>query len=88
MIATPVTREMLLNVVKVMPAAPQILAQLGELLLDLNSGLNEITELLRRDAGLTRGSSGSRTVRFTTRPRPPRRSSRRWRASGSRRSTD
>jgi len=44
---------MLLNVVKVMPAAPQILAQLGELLLDLNSGLNEITELLRRDAGLT-----------------------------------
>jgi len=53
MIATPVTREMLLNVVKVMPAAPQILAQLGELLLDLNSGLNEITELLRRDAGLT-----------------------------------
>ena len=53
MSATPVTREMLLNVVKVMPAAPQILAQLGELLMDLNSGLNEITELLRRDAGLT-----------------------------------
>ncbi len=53
MIATPVTREMLLNVVKVLPAAPQILAQLGEWLLDLNSGLNEITELLRRDAGLT-----------------------------------
>ncbi len=53
MIATPVTRERLLHVVKVLPAAPQILAQLGYLLLDMNSGLGEVTELLRRDAGLT-----------------------------------
>jgi HD-like signal output (HDOD) protein len=53
MIATPVTRERLLHVVKVLPAAPQILAQLGTLLLDMNSGLTEVTELLRRDAGLT-----------------------------------
>ena len=53
MIATPVTRERLLHVVKILPAAPQILAQLGTLLLDMNSGLTEVTELLRRDAGLT-----------------------------------
>ncbi|MEO6875487.1 MAG: HDOD domain-containing protein [Opitutaceae bacterium] len=53
MIATPVTREMLLNVVKVLPTAPQILARLGQLLLDMDSGLPEVTELLRRDAGLT-----------------------------------
>jgi len=53
MIATPVTRERLLHVVKILPAAPQILAQLGTLLLDMNSGLTEVTELLRRDSGLT-----------------------------------
>jgi HD-like signal output (HDOD) protein len=53
MIATPVSREMLLHVVKVLPAAPQILAHLGRLLLDMNSGLSDVTELLRRDAGLT-----------------------------------
>jgi len=53
MIATPVSREMLLHVVKVLPAAPQILAHLGRLLLDMNSGLTDITDLLRRDAGLT-----------------------------------
>ena len=44
---------MLLNVVKVLPAAPQILARLGRLLLDMNSGLEDITDLLRRDASLT-----------------------------------
>jgi len=53
MIATPVSREMLLHVVKVLPAAPQILAQLSRLLLDINSGLSDVTDLLRRDAGLT-----------------------------------
>ena len=53
MIATPVTRDRLLQVVKVLPAAPQILAQLGHLLLDMNSGLTEVTDLLRRDSGLT-----------------------------------
>jgi len=53
MIATPVSREMLLHVVKVLPAAPQILAHLGRLLLDMNSGLSDVTDLLRRDAGLT-----------------------------------
>lgn len=53
MIAAPFSRETLLNVVKTLPAAPQILAQLGRLLLDINSDLNDITLLLKRDAALT-----------------------------------
>src|ERR1700709_822947 len=53
MIATPVTRERLLHVVSVLPAAPPHHAQLCTLLLDMNSGLTEVTELLRRDSGLT-----------------------------------
>jgi HD-like signal output (HDOD) protein len=53
MIATPVSRDALLRVVRLLPTAPQILAQLGRLLLDMNAGLSDVTELLRRDAGLT-----------------------------------
>lgn len=46
-------RETLLNVVRTMPASPGILAQLGHLLLDLNSELTGIAEMLKRDASLT-----------------------------------
>ena len=53
MIATTISREALLHVVKTLPAAPQILAQLGHLLLDVNSDLSDITALLKRDAALT-----------------------------------
>ena len=53
MIASSFPRETLLHVVKTMPAAPQILARLGELLLDLNSDLDAVTSLLRCDAALT-----------------------------------
>ncbi|HWA85358.1 MAG TPA: HDOD domain-containing protein [Opitutus sp.] len=53
MIATPISREMLLHVVKTLPAAPRIMSQLGHLLLDPNSDLGEITDLLRRDTALT-----------------------------------
>ncbi len=53
MIATPISREALLAVVKTLPAAPQILAQLGRMLLDINSDLSDITLLLKRDAALT-----------------------------------
>src|SRR3954470_6380410 len=54
MIAThTISREALLHVVKTLPAAPQILAQLGHLLLDINSDLSDITSLLKRDAALT-----------------------------------
>jgi HD-like signal output (HDOD) protein len=53
MTATPISREMLLHVVKTLPAAPRIMSQLGHLLLDPNSDMGEITELLRRDTALT-----------------------------------
>jgi HD-like signal output (HDOD) protein len=53
MIAALISRETLLNVVKNLPAAPQILAQLGRLLLDINSDLSDIAHLLKRDAALT-----------------------------------
>src|SRR4051812_42219647 len=53
MMATSFPRETLLHVVKTLPAAPQILARLGNLLLDANSELDDISSLLKRDAALT-----------------------------------
>lgn len=53
MIATPISRETLLHVVKALPAAPRILAELGHLLLDPNSEMDAITALLRCDTALT-----------------------------------
>lgn len=51
--ATSFPRESLLHVVKTLPAAPQILARLGRMLLDLNADLADVTALLRCDAALT-----------------------------------
>lgn len=53
MIATPIPRETLLHVVKTLPAAPHILSQLGHLLLDPNSDMDEVIKLLRCDTALT-----------------------------------
>lgn len=53
MIATPIPRETLLHVVKALPAAPRILAELGHLLLDPNSEMDAVTGLLRCDTALT-----------------------------------
>ncbi len=53
MIATPIPRETLLHVVKSLPASPHILVQLGHLLLDPNSDMDEVIKLLRCDAALT-----------------------------------
>ncbi len=53
MLATSFPRESLLHVVKTLPAAPQILARLGRMLLDLNADLTDVTALLRCDAALT-----------------------------------
>lgn len=53
MLASPVPRASLLYVVKRLPAAPRILARLGELLLEPDIGLDAIVDLLRRDAALT-----------------------------------
>ena len=36
-----------------MPAAPRILARLGDLVNDINSSMDDIVELLKRDAALT-----------------------------------
>jgi HD-like signal output (HDOD) protein len=53
MLATSFPRESLLHVVKTLPAAPQILARLGRMLLDHNADLGDVTALLRCDAALT-----------------------------------
>ena len=53
MIATSFPRETLLHVAKTMPAAPQILARLGRMLLNFDSDLEDITALLRCDTALT-----------------------------------
>ncbi len=51
--AAPVlTRERILTVARGLPAAPQVLSELGELLQDPNADLEQISELLRRDAAL------------------------------------
>ncbi len=63
MIAPTVSREALLEVVRTLPAAPQILAQLGQLLLDLNADLGDVTNLLKRDAALT-----ARIIRVSNSP--------------------
>ena len=45
-------REKLLITARTLPAAPQVLAELGELLQDVNTGLEQISDLLKRDAAL------------------------------------
>lgn len=49
----PFPRETLMHVVKTMPAAPQILSKLGQMRLDPNVDLAEVTALLKCDASLT-----------------------------------
>jgi HD-like signal output (HDOD) protein len=53
MIASPVPRATLLHVVKTMPSAPQILARISHLMLSMDSELDDITSLLKRDPALT-----------------------------------
>jgi HD-like signal output (HDOD) protein len=45
-------REKLLITARTLPAAPQVLAELGEILQDVNTGLDQIANLLKRDAAL------------------------------------
>jgi HD-like signal output (HDOD) protein len=45
-------REKLLITARTLPAAPQVLSELGELLQDVNTSLEEISDLLKRDAAL------------------------------------
>lgn len=53
MIASPLSRETLLQVVNVLPAGPQILARLGTLLADEASNVEEVVAVIRRDNALT-----------------------------------
>ena len=46
------SREKLLITARTLPAAPQVLSELGELLQDVNTSLDQIAELLKRDAAL------------------------------------
>lgn len=46
------SQQKLQQIAQQLPASPQVLAQLNELLVDVNSGLEEIAGLLRRDAAL------------------------------------
>jgi HD-like signal output (HDOD) protein len=63
MIAHPISREALLHVVKTLPAAPLILSQLGKLLLDVNSDLDDLVKLINRDTALT-----ARIIRVSNSP--------------------
>lgn len=53
MIASAPSRESLLRVAKTFPAAPRILAQLGKMVRDGRTDLEDVTALLKRDASLT-----------------------------------
>ncbi|HEU5080790.1 MAG TPA: HDOD domain-containing protein [Opitutaceae bacterium] len=46
------SRDSLLHIAQQLPASPQVLMQLNELLTDVNSGLDDVANLLRRDTGL------------------------------------
>lgn len=51
--SAPISIETLLDVVKTLPAAPRVFAQVGKLLLNPNSDSQEVIRLLRRDSALT-----------------------------------
>ena len=46
------TREKLFEIARTLPAAPKVLAGLGELLQDLNVGLDQVANMIKRDAAL------------------------------------
>ncbi|MBI5382078.1 MAG: HDOD domain-containing protein [Opitutae bacterium] len=63
MAVVALAREKILNTARTLPAAPQVLAQLGEMLQNVNTGLDEIAELLKRDAALV-----ARIIRISNSP--------------------
>lgn len=62
-VATPFSREKLLQVARALPADLRVLSSLGEMLQDINSELDEIATLLRRDVALA-----ARIVRISNSP--------------------
>lgn len=61
--ATTLDREAIITASASLPAAPQIMASLYKLLLNFNSGLRAITDLLKRDPALT-----ARIIRIANSP--------------------
>src|SRR3954469_18290936 len=62
-VSTPFSREKLLQVARSLPADLSVLSALGEMLQDINSELDEIAALLRRDVALA-----ARIVRISNSP--------------------
>src|SRR5688572_25217922 len=62
-VSTPFSREKLLQVARTLPADLNVLSQLGEMLQDVNSELDQVAELLRRDVALA-----TRIVRISNSP--------------------
>ncbi len=62
-VSTPFSREKLLQVARTLPADLHVLSQLGEMLQDVNSELDQVAELLRRDVALA-----TRIVRISNSP--------------------
>ena len=62
-VSTPFSREKLLHVARSLPADLHVLSQLGEMLQDVNSDLDQVAELLRRDVALA-----TRIVRISNSP--------------------
>ncbi len=52
-VINPLTPQRVVQVADNLPSAPRVLAELQELLKDANNGIDEVSGLLRRDAGLT-----------------------------------
>lgn len=57
------SEERLIAAAKLLPAAPQIMSKLHKMLLDSNSGMSDIAELLKRDVALT-----TRIIRIANSP--------------------
>ena len=62
-VSSPFSREKILQVARALPADLHVLAQLGEMLQDINSELDQIADLLRRDVALA-----ARIVRISNSP--------------------
>ena len=47
------TRDSIFQIARTLPATPKVLARLGELFHDINVGLDEVADLIKRDVALT-----------------------------------
>jgi HD-like signal output (HDOD) protein len=52
-VTSALTRDSIFQIARTLPATPQVLVRLGELFHDINVGLDEVADLIKRDAALT-----------------------------------